>query len=375
MTEPSPEGDGDSIVEPADEGRKGTDMRRTLAPITALAAIVCAFNGPAWSVDAKSMGYAPAATAADKAWKLPPVPMPKDNVSTPARVELGQALFFDPRMSGNGAMSCASCHNPSLGWSDGLKTAVGWGGKVLGRATPTVLNTAYNTQFMWDGRKKSLEDQALGPMKTPEEMNTDFAVALARLRGVPSYVAMFDKAYPGEGVNEETIAKAIAAFERTVVVNDSAFDRWLAGDKKAMTVQQWRGYKLFTDSAKGNCAACHSAPNFTDNGFHNIGLQKQGDGDPDPGRFGIRKVASMKGAFKTPSLRDIELTAPYFRDGSSATLRDVVEHYVRGGDDRSNLAPDMKPLSLSEQEKDDLVAFMKALTGQRKALAVPHLPQ
>src|SRR5947209_8216296 len=235
--------------------------------ITTLAAVLCVFAVSSFAGGKQSTGaYAPAPTAADKSWKLPAVPMPADNISTPARVELGQALFFDPRMSGNGAMSCASCHNPSLGWSDGLKTAVGWGGQVLGRATPTVLNTAYNTQFMWDGRKKSLEDQALGPMKTPQEMNTDFGASLARLRSVPSYVAMFEKAYPGEGVTEETIAKAIAAFERTGVVNDSAFDRWLAGDKKAMSAAQWRGFKVFTDANKGNCAACHSGANFTDNG-------------------------------------------------------------------------------------------------------------
>jgi len=350
-------------------------MVRTLAPLGALAISLCAFVTASAAGESKSSAYAPAPTAADKAWKLPAVPMPQDNVSTPDRVELGKSLFFDPRMSGNGAMSCASCHNPSLGWSDGLKTAVGWGGQVLGRATPTVLNTAYNTQFMWDGRKKSLEDQALGPMKTPQEMNTDFAVSLARLRGVPTYVNMFEKAYPGEGVTEETIAKAIAAFERTVVVNDSPFDRWLAGDKKAMTMQQWRGFKVFTDAGKGNCAACHSGANFTDNGYHNIGLTRQGDGEGDVGRYAIRKVASLKGAFKTPGLRDIELTAPYFHDGSAATLREVVEHYVRGGDDRTNLSPNMKPLNLSEQDKDDLVAFMKALTGKPKAVAVPLLPQ
>ena len=344
-------------------------MVRHVAPLTALAASFFVLASGAFATPA----HAPAPTGVDKAWKLPRVPMPKENMSTPPRIELGRALFFDPRLSGNGAMSCASCHNPSLGWSDGLKTAVGWGGQVLGRATPTVLNTAYNTQFMWDGRKKSLEDQALGPMKTPQEMNTDFTAALARLKALPGYVTMFDKAYPGEGVSEETIAKAIAAFERTVIVNDTAFDRWLAGDRNAMTLQQWRGYKVFVDPVKGNCAACHAAPNFTDNGFHNIGIASKGD--PDPGRYGIRKVASMQGAFKTPSLRDIELTAPYFRDGSAQTLRDVVEHYVRGGDDRSNLSATMKPLTLSEQEKDDLVAFMKALTGQRKAITVPNLPQ
>jgi cytochrome c peroxidase len=315
----------------------------------------------------------PAPTGAERQWQLPQTPQPQDNVSTPARVELGRALFFEPRLSGNGAISCASCHNPSLGWSDGLKTAVGWGGKVLPRATPTVVNTAFNTQFMWDGRKKSLEDQALGPMKTPEEMNTDFDVALGRLRGIPGYVEMFEKAYPGAGIGEETIAKAIAAFERTLVSRDSAFDRWLAGDRKAITLSQWRGFKVFTDPAKGNCAVCHSGANFTDNGYHNIGLAPAGEADL--GRFNIRKVASMKGAFKTPTLRDIEFTAPYFHDGSAATLRDVVEHYARGGADRGNVSESVKPLDLTEQDKQDLVAFMKALSGRRTAVAVPHLPQ
>jgi cytochrome c peroxidase len=354
-------------------GRKELLMRRSFIPVAALAASCSLLQPSSWGADRPA--YAPAPTAADQVWRLPAVPMPKDNLSTPARIALGQALFFDPRLSGNGAMSCASCHNPSLGWSDGLKTAVGWGGQVLGRATPTVLNTAYNTQFMWDGRKKSLEDQALGPMKTPQEMNTDFGAALSRLRALPSYVAMFDEAYPGEGVSEETIAKAIAAFERTVVSNDSAFDRWLAGDKKAMTMAQWRGFKVFASPDKGNCAACHSGPNLTDNGYHNVGLAKQGDGEPDPGRYAIRKVASMKGAFKTPGLRDIALTAPYFHDGSAATLRDVVEHYVRGGDDKSNLSASMKPLELTAQEKDDLVAFLGALTGRSRPIAVPQLPR
>ena len=316
----------------------------------------------------------PAPTADERAWRLPSVPMPKDNVSTPARVELGRALFFDPRLSGNGASSCASCHNPSLGWSDGQKTAIGFGGLVLARATPTIVNTAFNTQFMWDGRARSLEDQALGPMKAADEMNTDFPAVIARLNGMPSYRALFDKAYPGEPVGEATIAKALAAFERTVVSRDAPFDRWLAGDTRALTPEQYRGWKVFSDPAKGNCAACHNGPNFTDNGFHNIGVRSAG-ANPDLGRFNIRKVASMKGAFKTPTLRDIELTAPYFRDGSAATLRDVVEHYARGGDDRSNVSADMKKLDLTEREKSDLVAFMKALTGKRVSVIAPHLPQ
>jgi cytochrome c peroxidase len=310
----------------------------------------------------------------DVEWRLPAhVPTPPDNAGTPARVELGKVLFFDPRLSGSGATSCASCHNPGLGWSDGLKTGIGVGGQILGRATPTIINTAFNTQFMWDGRKKSLEDQALGPMKAKDEMDTDFAALFERLRAMPGYVALFDQAYPREGITEETIAKALAAFERTVVSNDSPFDRWLAGDTRALTPGQWRGFQVFLDPNKGNCAACHSGPNFTDNGFHNIGVKTSGQ--QDLGRFNIRAIASMKGAFKTPSLRDIELTAPYFRDGSATTLREVVEHYVRGGDDRSNLSPDMKPLKLSEQEKEDLLAFLRSLTGRRTAFVMPELPR
>jgi cytochrome c peroxidase len=328
---------------------------------------------PLGTLIAASIPTVPAPLAQDAGWRLPAVPTPLENASSGPRVELGKALFFDPRLSGNGATSCATCHNPSLGWSDGLKTAVGAGGKTLSRATPTIVNTAFNTQFMWDGRNKSLEDQALGPMKASDEMATDFTTLFERLRSMPGYVAKFDAAYPREGITEETIAKALATFERTVVSNDSDFDRWLAGDTKALSPAQWRGFRVFADPAKGNCASCHAAPNFTDNGFHNIGL-KAGS-QPDAGRFNIRAVASMKGAFKTPTLRDIELTAPYFRDGSAATLRDVVEHYVRGGDDRSNISAEMKPLQLSEQEKEDLVAFLKSLTGRHSAFVVPQLPR
>ncbi|MCC2632527.1 MAG: cpx [Ramlibacter sp.] len=345
-----------------------TTLHRSFAAAAVAAAVVF---GPA-AIEAADPRV-PAPGQAEVQWKLGEPPMPADNASTPQRVALGKALFFDPRLSGNGASSCATCHNPSLGWSDGQKTAVGFNGAVLGRATPTIVNAAYNTQFMWDGRKKSLEDQALGPMQAPDEMNADFAKVLALLNTLPGYKAQFAAAYPGEPVGEETLAKALAAFERTVVSRDSPFDRWLAGDTRALTPQQHRGFQVFADPARGNCAACHNGPNLTDNGFHNIGLA--GTGTPDLGRFNIRKVAAMKGAFKTPTLRDIELTAPYFHDGSAATLREVVDHYVRGGDDRGNVSADMRPLKLSEQEKDDLVAFMRALTGPRVAIDLPILPQ
>lgn len=316
----------------------------------------------------------PAAAPADKVWSLGVLPVLADNPATPAKIELGKALFFDPRLSANGTISCATCHNPALGWSDGLKTGVGINGTVLGRATPTIVNVAYNTQFMWDGRKKSLEDQALGPMKTPEEMKTDLGAAIHMLGSIDAYRVLFDKAFPGEAIGEDTIAKAIAAFERTVVSKDSRFDRWVSGDTRALTAQEWRGYQVFKDPARGNCATCHAGPNFTDNGFHNIGVA-QAAGKPDLGRFQLRALASMKGAFKTPTLRDIALTAPYFRDGSAATLMDVVEHYDRGGDDRSNLSKEIRPLNLRTEEKEDLVAFMLALTGRPTSVALPQLPQ
>ena len=271
-------------------------------------------------------------------------------------------------------MSCGTCHNPSLGWSDGLRTGVGINGTVLGRATPTVINTAYNTQFMWDGRKKSLEDQALGPMTSHDEMRTDFAAATRMLATLPGYQAMFKDAYPGEPIAEITAAKAIAVFERTVVSRDSRFDRWVAGDRTAITPQEWRGYKVFNDADKGNCAVCHRPPNFTDNGYHNIGIAHPA-GKEDVGRFTQRKVASMKGAFKTPTLRDVELTAPYFHSGTAGTLAEVVEHYARGGDDRSNVSANVRPLTLNAQEKADLVAFMRTLTASTRAASLPMLPQ
>ena len=339
----------------------------------AVAALVATSAAHAGPVSSAAHGV-PAPGAGDRAWVLGKVPDAPDNPMTPAKVELGRALFFDPRLSGNGTVSCATCHNPALGWSDGLKTGVGINGTVLGRATPTIVNMAYNTQFMWDGRKKSLEDQALGPMKTPEEMRTDFPAALQLLRSTDGYIAMFSKAFPGEAIGEENIAKAIAAFERTVVSKDSRFDRWLSGDRKAISAQEYLGYQVFNDPERGNCANCHGGPNFTDNGYHNIGL-KPIDGKVDEGRFAIRALASMKGAFKTPTLRDVALTAPYFHDGSAATLMEAVEHYNRGGDDKGNLSKEIRPLNLNSAEKDALVAFMMALNGRPIVVAIPALPQ
>ncbi len=283
-------------------------------------------------------------------------------------------LFFDPRLSRDGNTSCASCHNPGLGWADGLVKGRGFKGEQLGRHSPSIINTAFNTIQMWDGRKKDLEDQALGPMESVAEMNVDFDAMYAWLNKSPGYSQAFAKAYPGEPINASTVSRAIASFERTVISRTSPFDRWLANDKKAMTAQQVRGFKLFIDPEKGNCAVCHSAPNFTDNGFHNIGLASFGIEKPDVGRFEQKAVKLMRGAFKTPTLRDIERTPPYFHDGSAKTLMEVMDHYVTGGAVRTNLSPNIKPLTLNQQEKEDLVAFMLALTSPAKPLVHPVLP-
>ncbi len=307
-------------------------------------------------------------------WLLPEVQHPKNNQPSSARIELGKKLFFDTRLSGDGNMSCATCHSPLYGWSDGLPTAKGFKSEVLGRASPTVINTAYNGIQMWDGRKKSLEDQAMGPMLSNAEMNMDIPKLLEFLKVSKGYSQAFEKAYPGEPIDETTISKAIANFERTVVSRNSPFDRWVKGDKKAMTPQQVKGFKAFVDPNKGNCSTCHSAPNFTDNGFHNIGLASFGDKNADMGRYLERPLKLMKGAFKTPTLRDISLTAPYFHDGSASTLEEVVIHYEKGGIVKTNLSPNMKASNLTAEERAAIVAFMQALTTPPEPFTLPVLP-
>jgi cytochrome c peroxidase len=195
-------------------------------------------------------------------------------------------LFFDPRLSGDGNMSCASCHNPLFGWSDGLPTARGNKSKVLDRASPVIANTAYNSVQMWDGRKRTLEDQAMGPMEAAVEMNMDIGGLFKWLKSNKGYQDTFEKAYAGEGINQDTVSHAISSFERTIISNNSPFDRWIKVDVNALTSQQVNGFEIFVDQKRGNCAVCHIEPNFVDNGFHNLGLTSYGNENPDLGRFG-----------------------------------------------------------------------------------------
>jgi cytochrome c peroxidase len=307
-------------------------------------------------------------------WLLPDqAPTPVDNKLTKERVELGKKLFFDPRLSGDGNMSCATCHNPVLGWSDGLPTAKGFKSMVLGRASPTVINTGYNDIQMWDGRKATLEEQAMGPMEASVEMNMNTTKLFEWINTNEGYKKLFKQAFPDSNeINSDVLSKALASYERTIISNNSPFDRWVNGEANAMTEQQVNGFKLFV--GKANCEVCHSAPNFTDNGFHNLGLASWGNNEPDMGRYTQKPIRLMKGAFKTPTLRNIAQTAPYFHDGSAKTLMNAVEHYNQGGVVKTNLSPNINELNLSAQEKNDLVAFMQALTSPMPEVALPELP-
>ena len=304
-------------------------------------------------------------------WRLPTqADEPEYNRSTAERVALGKQLFFDPMMSKDRDISCASCHDPAKGWSDGLAVGVGHRGALLTRASPSIINSAFNKIQMWDGRFRTLEDQVRGPIESPTEMNLDPAILEERLNERPEYIAAFAQSYPGEPMNIGTIAKAIAAFERTVIHRNSPFDQWLDGDTAAMSEAQLRGMDVFMDEDKGHCAVCHSAPNFTDNGFHNVGLDQQTT-DEDVGRYKIKPIKEVWGAFKTPIIRDVALTAPYFHDGSAATLSDVIAHYRKGSSPVEQVSLNMKAITISDQEASDLEQFLHALTSEEAPFEAP----
>ncbi len=315
-----------------------------------------------------ALSVASAAFAEKSDYIQPKLKVPTKNPLTHQSIKLGKTLFFDPRLSGSNWISCATCHNPALGWSDGLPTAIGEGQKVLDRSTPTILNVAYNRKQMWDGRARTLEDQATGPIEAAGEMNQDLDSLITELSEYQGYISLFESAYPGEGITVDTISKAIASFERSILATESPFDRWIKGDESAISASAKRGFDLF--EGKANCIACHQNHNFVDDGFHNIGLPNS----DDPGRYTFVKVKVLKGAFKTPTLRDIALTAPYMHNGAYKTLGEVVEHYNQGGVDKSNLDPNIKELNLSIQEVKDVVEFLNTLTGTHRETSIPHLP-
>jgi cytochrome c peroxidase len=298
------------------------------------------------------------------------IPHPTDNGFTPAREILGRTLFFDPRLSGSNWISCASCHNPGLSWGDGLPRAIGHGMQVLGRRTPTILNLAWADAIFWDGRADTLEAQALGPIEAPGEMNQSVAELARKLSAIEGYRPLFAAAYPGEPIGPETVAKAIATFERTVVSTPAPFDKWVMGDDAAISEDAQRGFVVFNTTAR--CAKCHSGWRLTNDSFHDIGVP-----GTDTGRGALLKdIPVMQHAFKTPTLRDVNRRGPYMHDGSVTTLEEVVELYDRGGlERRESLSPDMKPLNLTAHEKRQLLAFLNTLTSPQPPIVVPELPR
>lgn len=323
---------------------------------------------------ALSASTATAETKSREAWKVEYVRQtglaageePRD-AGAPA--QLGRMLFFEPRLSGSNRIACATCHNPALSWGDGLPRAIGADGRALERRTPTLLNVAWSELLAWDGRFDSLEAHALFALASPEEMGQPLDSLSAELATLPEYRSGFESAFPGEGVTPDTVARALAAFQRTLVSAPAPFDRWVAGDERAISESAKRGFDLFND--KANCVACHSGWNFTDGSFHDIGIASE---DPGRGRL-LPGIALMRHAFKTPTLRDVERRYPYMHDGSLADLPAVIHHYERGGIERPSLSPEMRPLQLTNGERSDLLAFLRTLTSADRSVSIPVLPR
>ncbi|MCK9409867.1 MAG: cytochrome c peroxidase [Bacteriovoracaceae bacterium] len=286
--------------------------------------------------------------------------IPADNPMTAAKIELGRKLFFDARLSLDGTVSCATCHNPSLGFSDGRARAMGIYGQEFKRSAPTLINRLFSKDQFWDGRVKSLEEQAPQPIQNELEMRNTPENVERTLKASGEYQEDFQQVF-GTDVSMDGIAKAIAAFERTLVSGNSPYDKFKAGETTALTESARRGLTLF-ESDRVNCVKCHTGFNFTDEKFHNNGTG-QDQPQPDLGRFEQTKNDSDRGVFKTPTLRDMSRTAPYMHDGSLRTLMDVINFYNKGGIPNQHLSKHMRPLNLTEEQRTDLVAFLRALSG------------
>lgn len=332
--------------------------------------------------------------------------IPPDNPLTRAKIELGRQLYFDPRLSSDNTVSCATCHHPDSGWTKQTQFGVGIGGLKGGRNSPTSFNRILSSTQFWDGRAASLEEQAIGPIANPIEMGNTHEECVATLKKIPGYVLQFEKIFPGEGLTIKTVGKAIASFERVVVTGPSPADYFepvysfekIFKDEladlesfKADSPDDYAKYQAMkaasaahpiSDSAKrgrdlffgkANCTACHVGANFSDEKYHNLGVGMDA-AKPDLGRYEITKNVADRGAFKTPTVRNVTQTAPYMHDGSQKTLEEVVEWYDKGGHPNPQLSEKVKKLNLTAQEKKDVVEYMKALTGPFPKVATGRLP-
>jgi len=297
------------------------------------------------------------------------IPFPTENQYTPTKAFLGQMLFSDTRLSDAGELACASCHNPAFDYGDGRAKSIGHGMRPLARRSSSVINSAWGQFFMWDGRAATLEEQALGPIESPSEMNQSLERLIRTLSGIDKYELAFAAAFPNQGITAITLAKAIATYERTLVSAMAPFDSWIEGDENSISDSAKRGFELF--NSKARCALCHAGWLFTDDGFHDIGLP--GD-DIGRGRL-FPSIVKLQHAFKTPSLRDTSLRGPYMHDGSLPTLEAVVGQYDQGGVHRPSQSEIIEPLGLLREEQRDIVAFLRTLSGPVRSAFVPILPR
>jgi cytochrome c peroxidase len=335
------------------------------------------------------------------------IKIPADNPLTRAKIELGRQLFFDTRLSGDASVSCASCHDPQFAYGKNTQFGVGIRALTGNRNSPASYNRLFSGPQFWDGRAASLEEQAKGPIANPIEMENTHDACVSSLGKIEAYKLQFDKIFPGEGLTIDTVAKAIASFERVLVTDTAPADYYealfnietnykdyiadpelFAEDEPEISAQYkelkkkvadlkvsesaQRGRAIFF-SAKGNCTACHVGANFTDEKYHNLGVGME-KAKPDLGRFEVTMQAADKGAFKTPTVRNVALTAPYMHDGSQKTLREVVDWYAKGGHPNPHLSDKIKKLDLTEQDKVDLVSYMEALTGDLPKVQTGRLP-
>ena len=338
---------------------KGSDKMRRLSALLVMAATL--FGSLLFAADSSNPAITTVSVHSqgpERLGNLPPVLVPGDNHQTDAKITLGKQLYFDTRLSKDNTISCASCHNPAMGWSDAGPTSAGVNNQRGGRRAPPVSNAAYSPLQFWDGRAPSLEEQAKGPIANPIEMGNTHDVMLRTVGDIPGYVEAFRKVFGSAQITIDMVAQAIAAYERTIVTTDSPFDRFVRGDHAALTRQEQQGLELF--NGKGRCTLCHWGGYFSDGRFHNLGVVPAQGAKPDAGRQAVTKDPQDVGRFKTPTVRDAASRPPYMHNGTEKTLIDVVNLYNRGGGlDDANLDPLMLPLGLSAKESDALVAFMK----------------
>jgi len=361
---------------------------RALRPLLLCALLGTMIPGPAFAAESVS----PPALA-----PLPPPPSPPGNPTTPEKVELGKKLFFDRRLSGDGTMSCATCHDPESGFADALPISLSYPTTRNWRNSPGLVNAAYRKRLFHDGRAASLEEQALFPMMSPFEMNRNLDYLEEALKTVPAYVEAFRSVFGGE-ITRQRVAMAIAAFERTLLSRDTPLDRHLRGEPGALSARQRAGLELFL--GKAGCATCHIGPNLTDERFHNLGVPEdpKEKEDPrvlatarfvgkvsgfpdyrtlreDPGRFLVTKDPADWKAFATPSLREVAATAPYMHNGALPTLEEVIGFYDRGGGGDPKKSPLLRPLGLSKEEKESLREFLATgLSGMMPKVRPPAIP-